>query len=177
MSTETVAQRLGFSAEQAKALEDACIGYGIDTELRKSHFLAQVAHESGAGRYMREIWGPTEAQKKYEGRKDLGNVQPGDGVKFKGRGLIQVTGRANYMDYSMDEYGDYRAVEHPEILEHLPDAALCAGWFWKRKQLNKWADQDDIREVTRRINGGFNGLAERESYLTRAKAAFASLKA
>ena len=176
MSTELVAQRLGASPELAKGIEDACIGYGIDTTLRKAHFLGQIAHESAGFKRTREIWGPTEAQKKYEGRKDLGNVVPGDGSKVRGRGLIQITGRANYMDYSMDEYGDYRCAEHPEILEHSPDCALSAGWFWKKNRLNNYADKDDVKEVTRRINGGYNGLADREEWVAKAKTEFARLK-
>lgn len=171
MSTEAAAAKLG-AGRYAQAIEDACIRFGIDTTLRKAHFLAQVAHESGGFRYVREIWGPTAAQRGYEGRADLGNVRPGDGKRFMGRGLIQITGRANYTEYSADMYGDDRCVQEPVMLEMLPDAALCAGWFWQKRGLNRLADIDDIRAVTKRINGGYNGLADRQLWLAKAKQAF-----
>lgn len=171
MSTETVALQMGFRADQALALEQACIRFGIDTPRRKSHFLGQVAHESAVGRYMEEI----ASGRAYEGRADLGNTQPGDGVRFKGRGLIQLTGRANYATYSQDIYGDDRAVRDPAMVARLPDAALAAGWFWRKFGLNALADTDNVRAVTRRINGGYNGLDDREKHTARAQALFASM--
>src|SRR5690606_26808719 len=113
------------AGEYAEPLERACIRFGIVTALQKAHFLAQVAHESAGFTRTREIWGPTTAQRRYEGRIDLGNVFPGDGSKYRGRGLIQITGRANYGQYSRAMYGDDRCVESPEMLEQLPDAGLC----------------------------------------------------
>ena len=175
MSIETVASRLGFSDEAALALEQTCIRFGIDTSLCVSHFLAQVAHESGTGKWLREIWGPTAAQKGYEGRADLGNIQPGDGRRFAGRGLIQLTGRANYTEYSHDIYGDERAVDDPDMVARYPDAALAAGWFWSKRSLNALADTDDVRAVTKRVNGGYNGLADREAKLAKAKSLFKEL--
>lgn len=172
MSTEVVALRMGFKPEQAKALEDACIRFGIDTTLRKAHFLAQVAHESLRGKYMEEI----ASGRAYEGRRDLGNTEPGDGVRFKGRGLIQLTGRDNYRRYSWALYGDERAVLYPDMVAGLPDAALAAGWFWQRNGLNALADTDDIRAVTRRVNGGYNGLDGRKAHLARAKAIFEEIR-
>ncbi|WP_257306288.1 glycoside hydrolase family 19 protein [Geothrix campi] len=148
--------------------------FGIsESKLRVAHFLAQVAHESGELRYMREIWGPTSAQLGYEGRADLGNTEPGDGMKFKGRGLIQVTGRANYLRCSMALYGDAQTLaETPELLETKEAACLSAGWFWGEfKHLNPLADADDLEHITRRINGGLNGLVYRTAYLARAKEA------
>lgn len=148
-------------------LNDTMATFNIDTPLRQAHFLAQLAHESGSLRYVREI----ASGEAYEGRKDLGNVIPGDGVRFKGRGLIQLTGRANYKAF--DEYtnGDYDLQVHPDRVE-LPElAALVAGWFWDRSKLNVLADQDDIRAITRKINGGLNGLSDREEHLKRAKIA------
>lgn len=184
MTIETVAINLGFKPDQALALEQACIKFGINTPLRASHFLAQVAHESGGGKWMSEIWGPTPAQKRYEGRKDLGNTQSGDGSRFRGRGLIQLTGRANYKAYSQSVYGDDRMVTSPEKVAQLPDAAIAAGWFWKRANLNPWADADDVLAVSRGINVGNpkssvtpNGLEDRKKYLTKAKAEFAKLVA
>lgn len=142
--------------------------FEINTPLRQAHFLAQLAHESGSLRYVREI----ASGKAYEGRKDLGNVKPGDGVKYKGRGLIQLTGRANYEAFNgwLNRSGT-NVVEQPEELEKPELAALVAGWFWNRTGLNKLADKDDVRGVTRKINGGFNGLDDRMKHLAQAKKA------
>lgn len=138
-----------------------------DNALRQAAFLAQIAHESGEFRFMREIWGPTPTQKRYEGRADLGNTQPGDGERFKGRGPIQITGRANYK-----KYGDLLGLpltEKPEMAE-TPDVAFrIAGAFWKNttrkgKNLNQLADTKDFVEITKAINGGTNGLQERQEY-------------
>lgn len=109
-------------------------------------------------------------------RRDLGNTEPGDGVRFKGRGLIQLTGRDNYRRYSWALYGDERAVLYPDMVAGLPDAALAAGWFWQRNGLNALADTDDIRAVTRRVNGGYNGLDGRKAHLARAKAIFEEIR-
>lgn len=175
MSTEAVAAAMG-AGKYAKAIEDACIQFGITSTLQKCHFLAQIAHESGNFRYNKEIWGPTPAQKRYEGRLDLGNTQKGDGSKFRGRGLIQITGRANYTAYSKATYGDLRAVDNPKMLEELPDTALAAGWFWgPYKNINPLADRDDVVAVTKKINGGTNGLADRKAKLVIAKQLFAEL--
>lgn len=174
MSTEAVAAAMG-AGKYAKAIEDACIQFGILSTLQKAHFLAQIAHESGNFVYNKEIWGPTPSQKRYEGRLDLGNTQKGDGSRFRGRGLIQITGRANYEAYSKATYGDLRAVDNPKMLEELPDAALAAGWFWESKRINPLADRDDVVAVTKRINGGLNGLADRKAKLVKAKQLFADL--
>ncbi len=143
--------------------------FQINTHLRMAHFLAQVMHESGGFRWLREIWGPTAAQRGYEGRRDLGNTQPGDGKRFMGRGLIQLTGRNNYQKFSNDIGVDF--VSNPELVERSPYAVLVAGWFWHSRGLNALADQDNLRQITRRINGGYNGLSDRERYLKRAKMA------
>jgi putative chitinase len=143
------------------------------TPLRVAHFLAQVAHESGELRYLRELWGPTSAQLGYEGRADLGNTEAGDGAKFKGRGLIQITGRANYAKVSQALYGDAQhLLDTPELLETKEAACLSAGWFWDAHHLNGLADQDQLEAITRRINGGTNGFADRAKYLAQAKEAF-----
>jgi putative chitinase len=174
VSTEAVAAAMG-AGKFAEPIEQACIQFGITTTLQKAHFLGQIAHESGNFVYSRELWGPTRAQSGYEGRKDLGNTEPGDGIKFKGRGLIQITGRANYRDYSLATYGDLRAVENPKMLEGLPDAALCAGWYWQTRNINPLADRDDLEAVTRKINGGINGLDDRRVKVAKAKKLFASM--
>jgi len=100
MSPETLAEALGIPLNRAKRWADPLIAamelYDIGTPTRQAAFLAQVGHESGSLVYVKELWGPTDAQKRYEGRKDLGNTQAGDGFRYRGRGLIQITGRANY---------------------------------------------------------------------------------
>lgn len=144
--------------------------YEINTRRRLAHFIAQVGHESGSLLYTREIWGPTATQAKYEGRKDLGNTRQGDGALFRGRGLIQITGRFNYATMYQrlrDRFGNDvpNFEEQPHLLEEPRWAALSAGEFWHWKQLNKLADSDDVTAVTRRINGGTNGLADRRRRL------------
>ena len=137
--------------------------FGITTPLRMAHYLAQIAHESGEFRYTKEL----ASGKAYEGRTDLGNTYAGDGVKFKGRGLIQLTGRANYL-----AYGTFCGCDicgNPDLLEKPLDAVKSSMWFWQTHGLNALADKDDVRAVTRRINGGHNGLEKRKMYLERAK--------
>lgn len=141
--------------------------YGIDTPLRQAHFLAQIGHESGELRFKEELASGAD----YEGRKDLGNTQPGDGRLFKGRGFIQLTGRANYTAYarSIGRENDFMA--DPTLI--ATDPALCvdvAGWFWSRRQINALADNDDLTGVTKKINGGVNGIENRRRLLVRAKA-------
>ena len=136
--------------------------YGINTSLRQRHFLAQLLHESGSLRYVKEL----ASGQAYEGRKDLGNTVTGDGVKFKGRGLIQITGRANYTKVSQALFGNDRLLITPELLENPRWAVESACWFWKANSLNALADKDDIMTITKRINGGYNGLDERKKYYT-----------
>lgn len=175
MSSEVVAARMGFPADAAFALEETCFRFRIDTVLRRSHFLAQVAHESGAGRWLEELWGPTSAQRRYEGRLDLGNIQSGDGYRYRGRGYIQLTGRANYTEFSRDMFYCDRAVKNPDLVSRLPYAAWAAGWYWHKRGINRLADKDDLVLVTRRVNGGLNGLADRARYLDMAKRLFAEM--
>jgi putative chitinase len=139
--------------------------YGITSDLQMAHFIAQIGHESASFLYMSEIADGSA----YEGRKDLGNTQPGDGRRFKGRGLIQLTGRANYEKYSKYTGIDY--VENPERLATDPFACVDAAcWFWKDRGVDRLAELDDAKAVTKRINGGYNGLDDRLSNLFRAKA-------
>ena len=140
--------------------------FGISTALRMAHYLAQVAHESAEMKYTKEI----ASGKEYEGRKDLGNNSPGDGVKYKGSGLIQLTGKTNYKAYQ--EFCGFDVVSKPELLEQPLGATRSSMWFWWKHGLNNYADKDDLRAVTKHINGGYNGLASREKYLKRAKKAF-----
>ena len=138
--------------------------YQINTPLRTAHFIAQVAHESDRFNAMEE-YATGEA---YEGREDLGNTEPGDGKRFKGRGLMQLTGRSNYKQFSKAMNQDF--IADPSMVAKLPYAVLVAGWFWHvEKDLNPLADQNNVREITRLINGGYNGLDEREDYLRAAK--------
>lgn len=147
--------------------------FGIDTPLRQAAFLAQLAVESGELQYTREIWGPTAQQLKYEPPGDLadvlGNVHPGDGKRFRGRGLIQLTGRRNYTDAARGLQVDL--VAHPELLEQPELAVRSAAWFWFSRGLGAVADRDDIRAVTKLVNGGLTHLSRRQDYYARAKAA------
>lgn len=155
-------------------LQAAMTAYGIDTPLRAAAFLAQLAHESGEFRWMEELWGPTPAQKRYEPPSELaaklGNTQPGDGKRYKGRGPIQITGRYNYAKYGgllgRDLVGQPALAAAPEI------AFATAGLFWQSNGLNELADARQFVAITRRINGGTNGLADRQMYYERAKAVF-----
>ncbi|CAJ0719360.1 hypothetical protein LMG6871_02814 [Ralstonia edaphis] len=153
----------------APILADVMLFRQIDTPARAAAFLAQVGHESGQLRYMREIWGPTPAQTRYDGRADLGNTQPGDGKRFMGRGLIQITGRANYAACGAALGVDL--IEQPELLEKPEYAAGSAAWFWLQHNLNRFADRDDFVGLTRAINGGTNGIADRRALWERAKTA------
>lgn len=143
----------------------------LETGLRLAHFMAQVGHESGGFRYMEEIWGPTAAQKRYEGRQDLGNVQPGDGFRFKGRGPLQLTGRANYRRFGHKIGIDLEA--NPEIAAIPSIGILIACVYWTDRDLNELADRDDVEKITRRVNGGLNGFDDRKARLSKMKALLA----
>lgn len=147
---------------------------GIDTPLRLSHFMAQLAHESAHFRRTLEF----HSGAAYEGRRDLGNVKSGDGKRFRGRGLIQTTGRANYREATEDirkiapDAPDFEA--EPASLEDFPWALLAGVSYWRRRGINRHADRDDLEAVTRAINGGLNGLDDRRNYLRKAKAIWMS---
>lgn len=160
--------------------------FGITTAKRQRHFLAQVAHESGELRYLREI----ADGKAYEGREDLGNTELGDGPRFRGWGLIQTTGRKNTRLVSLALYGDERLVNDPSLIDPPSIELACrsAGYFWKTGaglnlgrralahgvpegcDLNELADRDDLTGITLAVNGGLNGMAERTRYLQMAEA-------
>ena len=177
MLTATQLRQIMPNLQDAKAatllphLNEAMAEYGINTMQRAAAFIAQLAHESGEFRWMEEIWGPTAAQRRYEPETDLskrlGNSRTGDGFRFKGRGPIQLTGRANYQ-----RFGGLLGVDlvaAPEQAAAPQTAFRVAALYWKNRGLNELADAEDFREITRRINGGFNGLADREKYFERAK--------
>jgi putative chitinase len=141
------------------ALNTAMGRYQIVGRKRIAAFVAQIGHESGQLRYVREIWGPTPAQAKYEGRVDLGNTATGDGFKYRGRGLIQITGRANYA--ACGEALGVDLINQPELLEQPQYACLSAAWYWATKGLNPLADAGDFDRITQRVNGGLNGRQDR----------------
>lgn len=186
----------------AEPLAAACALFSIDTQLRRAHFLAQVAHESGQFSVLREnlnyttparlmaVYGKrrfpsTEialayvknpeklANLVYGSRVDLGNrgVESGDGWKYRGRGYIQLTGRSNYIVTGQALGVDFEA--NPDLVAEPKWAGLAAGCFWQRNAINPHADRDDLDRVTRIINGGTNGLAERREFLHAFKRALA----
>lgn len=153
--------------------------YGIINPRRVAAFIAQVGHESGGLRWTSEIWGPTDQQRRYEPPSPLadrlGNTLPGDGHRFKGRGLIQITGRANYTQIS--RAFSINLIANPEILEEPNMAVRSACWWWSSRNLNEWADKntvDAFRRITRIINGGFNGWEDRLRRWESAKKYFAT---
>ena len=158
------------------ALNQAMATCEVNTMPRVAAFVAQLAHESGEFRWMEEIWGPTRAQRRYEPPSDLakrlGNTQPGDGERYKGRGPIQITGRFNYK-----RYGDLLRVDlvnQPELAAAPEVAFATAGLFWKSNGLNELADNEQFVSITKRINGGTHGLADRKRYYARAKSVLAT---
>ncbi len=146
--------------------------YGIDTPNEIASFLAQVLHESGGLKWLREIWGPTAAQAKYEGRADLGNTVRGDGKKFMGRGLIQLTGRANYARMSKDMFGDDRLLQTPDLLSTAEYAVKSACIYWTWRKMDAIDDDTNIKDETKRVNGGLNGIVDRQQYFDRALKVF-----
>lgn len=140
----------------------------IDTPLRQAHFLAQIGHESGELLYLEEL----ASGEAYEGRRDLGNTHPGDGRRFKGRGLIQLTGRENYAAYGRNLGREEELLAEPTLV--ATDPKLCvdvAGWFWTVRKLNELADKDAFDEITVKINGrGRKGYQNRMRLLLRGKA-------
>lgn len=156
----------GFTEIYLDPLNAACAQHEINTPARIAAFLAQLAHESGQLRYVREI----ATGEAYEGRADLGNTQPGDGIRYKGRGLIQITGRANY-----EKCGaalGINLIDRPETLETPEYACKSAAWYWQAHGCNELADSGDFSKITKKINGGQNGRQDRESYYARAKSTF-----
>lgn len=161
-------RKCGATTDRAQEMAIAAVrwfpDYGLmDSGLRLAHFLAQEIHESGSFRYMEEI----ASGKAYEGRGDLGNVQLGDGVRYKGRGPFQLTGRANYRTFGARIGIDLE--RHPEIAAFPSIGQHIALEYWKAKGLNALADRDDVEAITRKINGGLNGFADRKAHLAKVK--------
>lgn len=168
--------------------------YHINTPLRIAHFMAQIEHESGLKpiaenlnysaqglrttfrSHFLEVESVMYARKPeqianraYANRMGNGNEQSGDGWKFRGRGFIQLTGKSNYILLSKDTRIDF--LNHPDLLLEEPNALIAALWFWNRNKLNELADKDDVKAVTKKINGGFNGLKDRTDLLKKWKSA------
>jgi putative chitinase len=142
---------------------NSCLSrFQINTPIRMRHFISQISHESGGGKWMKEL----ASGSAYEGRRDLGNTQPGDGRKYKGAGFIQLTGRANYSEFS-------KFMKDPKIMDGVDYVALnypatSAGFWWTNNNMNALCDRNPtVEEVTRRVNGGLNGIADRKVYYNR----------
>lgn len=155
------------------ALNEAMAQWGIDHPKRIAAFLAQVGHESGQLRHVREL-----GDQAYLARYDTGSLArrlgntpeaDGDGQLYRGRGLIQITGHNNYQACSRALFGDQRLLAQPQLLEQPRWACASAGWFWHSRGLNALADQGEFNRITRLINGGLNGLAERLQLWARAR--------
>lgn len=157
-------------SEAGAVLRGTLESYDITTRLRIAHFLGQTCHES-AGFRATEEFASGEA---YEGRKDLGNTQEGDGPRFKGRGLLQLTGRANYREFGKALKLDLE--KNPAIAAQPAISLLIACEYWKRRKINAECDKDDIEAVTRKINGGLNGIADRRALTSRAKTVLARIE-
>lgn len=138
----------------------------INTVIRAAAFIAQAAHECNELRSLVELTGGQI----YDGRADLGNTRPGDGPRFKGRGIFQLTGRANYHAASLVVGIDLEA--NPEQAADPQVSVKTAVWYWQSRGLSALADVFDFRGITRRINGGYNGLLERTDYYHRALEVF-----
>jgi putative chitinase len=156
--------------------------FGINTPKRQAAFLAQIGHESGSLKYVREIADGSA----YDDRASLGNNRPEaialakaagttTGRYYKGRGLIQITGYNNYRACSRDLLHDADELcKHPEMLEMLPLSVRSAAWYWDSRDLNALADAGKFDLITKAINGGYNGMADRQAYHARAQKALAS---
>jgi putative chitinase len=133
--------------------------YAIDSLARSAHWFGQMGHESGGFRFSQEIWRNTRAQRRYDFIRALGNVRPGDGYRFRGRGVIQLTGRFNYGMYG--RLLDVNLIERPELAAEPYYSVKIACEYWRERKINPLADRDDALAITRRINGGTNGYRDR----------------
>lgn len=165
------AKKAGRIDKYLPYLNEKAKEYHIDTQLRWAHFIAQIAHESGELLYTHELGKKAYFDKYETGKlgKMLGNTQKGDGWKFKGRGFIQLTGRANYAQYQKET--GITVLETPEMLEEPEWCVDVSMWYWEKHGLNELADSNSFLTITRRINGGTNGLADRKLFLMRARTA------
>ena len=157
----------------AEALDSAMQEFSINTPLRQAAFLAQIAHETGGFRWLREL-GSAAYLRRYDGRADLGNIEAGDGARFRGRGYIQITGRLNYQQAGAAL--GYALLTQPELAEQPLYAARIASWWWKNRGLNAVADRGDFLRITKIINGGLSWLSDRERKYAVAKSVLLSTK-
>lgn len=178
-----------FMPELAKWMNKICPVYGIDTPQEFAHFIAQGCHETARFSTLREF-GRDSYFAKYEGRKDLGNTYAGDGLKFKGRGIFQTTGRFNYKQLSIKKGDPDIFIKNPELLEQPENAVWSACEYWKTRFLNDAANHPDtdllkkqirvkgqrilkdlspVEYISYTINGGSNGLEERKHFYATAK--------
>lgn len=179
MTPETLARCTGANLREAlkfaPIIDEAMEAYGITTPERQAAFLSNVGHESGGLLWTSEIWGPTITQTHYEGRKDLGNTEPGDGSLFRGHGLLQTTGRHNHArarDRLRAKFPDLDVPDFEEEPKRLAEprwAALSAADFWDEHDLNTLADAGDFMRICRKINGGVNGYQQRQELFEVAK--------
>lgn len=160
----------GCKLDRIKELYPYILEAFIEAEImslpRIAAWLAQVSHESGSFKYNEEL----ASGEAYEKRKDLGNIYKGDGVTFKGRGFIQITGRSNYTQLSKALGIDF--VSKPELASKDEYSARAAAWYWKSRNLNKYADlnsQEGFDKITKLINGGWNGREQRNKFYEKAK--------
>jgi putative chitinase len=158
-------------AEAGAVLAATLESYDITSRLRIAHFLGQTCEESAGYRTTEEF----ASGREYEGRRDLGNTQKGDGPRYKGRGLLQLTGRANYADYGKAMGVDL--VDNPTLAAQPSLSLKIACEYWKRHNINADCERDDVQAVTRKVNGGLNGLSDRIAFTQKAKAAIARLQA
>lgn len=170
MDAITLSKAMGIPLARAQKWADpltqAMDAGQINTRLRIASFLSQIGHETLSLQYVKELGGPTYFAKYDAGTTigaKLGNTQSGDGAKFPGRGLIQVTGRANYLKCSHALFGDDRLLRQPDLLEQPEWAAKSAVWYWSTHGLNALADADRFTDLTKKINGGTNGLDDRKA--------------
>ncbi len=163
-------------------LNKTCPSYEIDTPQEYSHFLAQACHETDHFKTFQEY----ASGKAYEGRADLGNTHPGDGVKYKGRGIFQTTGRSNYQQLGVKKGNSDLFINKPELLAEPEYAVWSACEYWLSRGLNdiaNHADSDVLKKKYRgniinvspvefisiTINGGYNGMDERKKFYAKAK--------
>ena len=164
--TDSQIQKMGWTNYNLADLNRCINKFGITTKARLRHFISQTSHESGLGKWTQELGG-TSYCSQYDGRTDLGNTQPGDGCRFKGAGYIQLTGRYNYQkfanyinDQNVMQGCSYVASKYPWT---------SAGFWWYSNGLNALCDSGaSVETITRRVNGGLNGLAERKKYYDKA---------
>lgn len=177
VSAQKAARQTAIISAFGAVLPSFLIRFEITTPLRIAHLLAQLAHESDGFCTLEEY----ASGAAYEGRKDLGNIKAGDGKRYKGRGPIQLTGRDNYRAFTkwirqiVSNAPDFEA--QPELVAEFPWAAWAVFYFWSTRKLNTIADNDDLINLTKKINGGTNGLKDRAYYLAKAKKAVAKLEA